>query len=65
MIYQDWTLYPIEIKKHADPKREDASVFGVLDKLSTVKRGPGAVICMYDKLFPLGNDNWVVPMKYL
>ncbi|MGI6649279.1 MAG: ATP-binding protein [Bacillota bacterium] len=65
LIYQDGTLYPIEIKKHADPKREDTSAFSVLDKLGTVKRGPGAVICLYDKLFPLGGDNWVVPIKYL
>ena len=30
LIYQDGTLYPIEIKKHADPKR-DTSAFSVLD----------------------------------
>ncbi|ADY54467.1 putative GTP-binding protein [Syntrophobotulus glycolicus DSM 8271] len=65
MIYQDMTLYPIEIKKHADPKRDDIAAFNMLDKLGNVKRGPGGVVCMYDKLLPFGGDDMVIPLKYL
>lgn len=65
MIYQDMTLYPIEIKKHADPKREDISAFGKLGNLGSVKRGPGGVVCMYDNLLPLGGEDKVIPLKYV
>lgn len=65
MVYQDMTLYPIEIKKYADPRKEDISAFGMLDKIGGVKRGSGGIICMYDKLLPLDREDWVIPLKYV
>lgn len=62
LIHQDATLYPIEIKKYADPKRSDIAAFDLLDKIADVKRGQGGVVCMYDKLVPLKNDDLIIPL---
>lgn len=65
IIYQNMTLYPLEIKKHADPKKEDISAFKIIDSISGVKRGSGGVICMYDKLHPLTSNDWILPLSYI
>ena len=59
------TLYPLEIKKHADPKKKDTDNFDVLDKMQNVKRAPGGVICLYDNLVTLRGNDRVIPLKYL
>lgn len=35
-------LYPIEMKKHADPKKDDIKAFRLIDKIPGVKRAPAA-----------------------
>ena len=65
LIQEGDALHPIEIKKNADPKRDDISAFGVLDKISGITRGSGGVVCMYDSLITLENEDKVVPVKFL
>ena len=65
LILQNGTLYPIEIKKHADPSKNDISVFRVLDRIPDIRRGKGGVICMYDNLITLKEEDMVIPVKYL
>ncbi|MCR5347431.1 MAG: ATP-binding protein [Fretibacterium sp.] len=65
LIEDNGTLYPLEIKKHADPRIDDISAFGVLDKLSGVKRGEGGVVCSYDNLTTLKGSDKVIPVQYL
>ncbi|MCD7846318.1 MAG: ATP-binding protein, partial [Oscillospiraceae bacterium] len=65
LIEQDNTLYPIEIKKHADPSVRDIASFGVLDKLTDKKRGPGGVVCLYDNPVTLKGEDRVIPVQYL
>jgi predicted AAA+ superfamily ATPase len=65
LLHRDGMLYPIEIKKNADPNPGDVKAFGVLDTLSGVKRGPGALICLYDIPLPLTRTDMVVPLAYL
>ncbi|MCF8019385.1 MAG: ATP-binding protein [Vallitaleaceae bacterium] len=64
IIEQNNTLYPIEIKKSASPKKEAIKHFQVLNK-SDVNVGTGAVICMAKDLVPLDKDNWLVPVWLL
>jgi len=64
IIEQNNTLYPIEIKKSASPKKDAIKNFKVLDK-SGVNVGTGAVICMARDLVPLDKDNWLVPVWLL
>lgn len=63
LIHQNMTLYPLEIKKHADPKRSDITAFDLLDKIPDVKRGPGGVVCMYDRLVSLKGDDLIIPLN--
>ena len=65
LIHSDRTLYPIEIKKHADPDKKDISAFRVLDRIPGAERGPGGVVCMYDHLIALKGEDKVIPVKYL
>ena len=65
VLHQDGTLYPMEIKKSADPGREDVNAFGVLDAIPGVTRGPGAVICLYETPLPLSKTDMAVPLFYV
>lgn len=65
LIEDGGTLYPIEIKKHADPHKSDLAAFGRIDKIPGMKRGPGGVICLYDKLVTLQGNDRIVPISYL
>jgi Predicted ATPase (AAA+ superfamily) len=65
VIQEGDTLHPLEIKKHADPAKRDTQAFAVLDKIHGVVRGAGGVICLYDKILPLGKSDIVVPIEYL
>lgn len=65
LIEDGGVLYPLEMKKHADPSKKDIDAFSVLDKIPGVKRGSGGVICLYDKLISLQSDDKIIPINYL
>lgn len=65
LIEENGTLYPIEMKKHADPQKKDIEKFDILDKIPGVKRGPGGVLCLYDKLVTLRGRDRAIPVNYL
>ena len=65
LIEADGMLYPLEIKKHADPQKKDLYAFDLLDKIPGVKRGAGGVICLYDKLVTLKGEDRAIPVNYL
>ena len=65
VIEENGTLYPLEMKKHADPRKKDMDAFDLLDKIPGIKRGPGGVICLYDRLITLKGNDRVIPINYL
>lgn len=65
LIEDSGTLYPLEIKKHADPQKKDMDAFALLDKIPGVQRGAGGVICLYDNLVTLKKNDRVIPVSYL
>lgn len=65
LIENGGTLYPIEMKKHADPSKRDIDAFRVLDRISGVRRGSGGVICLYDNLITLQGEDKIIPINYL
>lgn len=65
IIEDSGTLYPLEMKKHADPSKKDIDAFSILDKIPNIKRGSGGVICLYDKLITLKGEDKVIPIGYL
>ena len=62
MILENGILYPIEIKKSADPGKNALKNFSVLDRLSETI-GEGAIICMTPMVIPLDSKNKLVPVK--
>lgn len=65
LIEANGVLYPLEMKKHADPQKKDMDAFEILDKMPNMKRGQGGVICLYDNLITLKGEDRVIPVKYL
>ncbi len=65
LIEENGTLYPIEMKKHADPHKKDIEAFDLLDKIPGIKRGPGGVVCLYDKLITLRGADRIIPVNFL
>ena len=65
IIYEDGTLYPIEIKMSANPDASMAFAFDVLDLDKTKIRGKGAIICLCDKLSHLKENMLAVPVEYI
>lgn len=65
LIEDAGTLYPIEIKKHADPVKSDVAKFDVLNKIANVNRGQGGVVCMYDNLVTLLGSDKAIPLAFL
>jgi len=67
LVHQDQTLYPIEIKKTAQPARDAVRSFSVLAHLGPAgfKVGPGALICLAGTRLPLTAEVTVVPVGCL
>jgi predicted AAA+ superfamily ATPase len=64
LIAYDGAFYPVEVKRSAAPKEDDVRHFRLLDKLG-LKKGKGAVVCMYENLLPLNKEVTIVPVGYL
>ncbi len=62
IIRKNNTLYPIEIKKTALPKREMLKSFKFLTK-ENVKVGTGGIICGYDRLIKFDENNYIIPIS--
>lgn len=65
LIECNGVLYPLEMKKHADPKAADIKAFAVLDDIPGVQRGSGGVICTYHQLLTLKDNDKVIPISYI
>ena len=65
IIEKNQTLYPIEIKKHADPSTHDIKHFQVLNRFKNVKVGEGALISFYDDPMYINDKVRNVPIAYL
>lgn len=64
MILENGKIYPIEIKKSADPGKGALKNFSVLSQLSE-EVAEGAILCMSSMVVPLDDKNQLVPIKYL
>lgn len=62
IILENGRLYPVEIKKSADPGKGALKNFSVLANLPETI-GEGAVICMTPLVIPLDEKNKLVPVK--
>jgi uncharacterized protein len=65
IIEQDGALYPVEIKKTANPGKEHLASFSALNKIKGMKVGSGGIVCMYDKYLRIDERNVTVPVWFL
>jgi predicted AAA+ superfamily ATPase len=71
LILENGRLHPIEIKKTANPGRNDARNFKALSPFTQigadikVEIGNGAVFCMIPEPLPIDKKNWYVPARII
>jgi predicted AAA+ superfamily ATPase len=65
LLEQNGALHPLEIQVNAAPSISSIKAFRVLDKLPHHARGSGGVICLHDKLLPLGSRDCIIPVTFL
>ncbi len=61
IIEQDGVLYPLEIKKSANPKRDAIRHFSALHKTGKVI-GAGSVVCLSNDFLPIDAHNHILPV---
>jgi predicted AAA+ superfamily ATPase len=54
LIERDMTLYPMEVKKTAMPRKDDVKHFKALEQFGK-PIGPGAVLCLCSRVLPLAD----------
>lgn len=63
-IIYDNTLYPIEIKKSANPGSEAIKNFSIVDRFG-IKIGNGGVICMKENLLSINAMHNFIPIELI
>lgn len=64
LIIRNNVIYPIEIKKSANPGTEAIKNFAVVNKFG-LEVGNGGVICMKSELFPIDKNNNYIPIELI
>ena len=64
LIVKDGTVYPIEIKKSASPKKKMVRHFKILEKLN-MTIGHGGVICLCEHVLPISENTSSIPLSVL
>lgn len=64
IIEENNTLYPIEIKRKFEPKKDDIKNFNILNKCNKII-GKGAVICLAETDIPITREANSIPVSYL
>ena len=62
LIMENGKIYPVEIKKSADPGQSALKNFSVLESFHE-EIGEGAVLCMISQVVPLDAKNKLIPIK--
>lgn len=57
-------IYPLEIKKSANPDTREAKKFSVLDK-AHIERGNGGIVCLCEEVIPIDEKNCFIPCNLL
>lgn len=64
LITQNGKLYPVEIKKSANPGKDAVKNFNVIKELN-MEAGKGCVLCMTNFMMPLDAQNFAVPIDVI
>lgn len=58
-------IYPIEIKKSMTPDKSAIKNFSVINNVKNKKVGTGIVLCNIEKITPIDEKNYFVPIEYI
>ena len=64
LVFYDNKVYPVEIKKSANPGKIALKNFDVVKKFG-VEVGNGIVLCMMEKIIAIDEENYYVPIEYI
>ena len=64
LIFHDNTVYPVEIKKSANPEKMAIKNFDVIKNIEAVS-GNGIVLCMMENIMSIDENNYYVPIEYV
>ena len=64
LINYNNVIYPIEIKKSANPGKDAIKNFDVVNKFET-QNGNGIVLCMTKDIIAYDDNNYMVPIEYI
>ena len=64
LLEADGLLLPLEVKKTSSPARSMISSFSAIEK-EPLRRGPGAMICLAEKLSAFDQSNLIIPINLL
>lgn len=64
LVFYDNKVYPVEIKKSANPGKSALKNFDVVNKFG-VEVGNGVVLCMMEDIIAIDENNYYVPIEYI
>lgn len=64
LVFNDNTVFPVEIKKSANSGKVAIKNFNVVSKFGT-SVGNGCVICMMENIMAIDDNNYYVPIEYI
>jgi len=64
LIINEDSIYPVEIKKNANPGKDSIKNFSVVDKFE-MKSPNGIVICLTQNIHAIDKNNYMVPIEYI
>ena len=62
LIFQDDTLFPIEVKQRSNPTAQDIKSFDMLNEVKPTHVGEGGVVCLSQSLLPLKDQHKTIPL---
>ena len=65
LIFENGTIYPLEIKMTAVPKTDDVAPFKVLNSIKKLKIGSGGLICTCSSLGIIDKDRYSIPVAFI
>lgn len=65
LVESDGKLYPIEIKRHSTPSKNDILAFSKLTESRNIVRGEVGIICSYENLVQISDNVKAIPISYL
>ena len=66
LIYENNTLYPVEIKKTMSPNTNDIKHFKLLyDAYPTIRIGTGGLVCNSNDFMKFDRNNYLIPLAYI